>query len=59
MLRTLSSFRSIRRAFGRPLRLLWAHRLLVLLGCVCIPIHAAVTLWMPRLLGDTLDLLQH
>ena len=59
MLRTLSSFRSIARAFGRPLRLLWAHRLLVLLGCVCIPIHAAVTLWMPRLLGDTLDLLQH
>jgi ATP-binding cassette, subfamily B, multidrug efflux pump len=59
MLRSLSSSRSIARAFGRPLRLLWAHRLLVLIGSLCVPIHAAVTLWMPRLLGDTLDLLQH
>ena len=58
MLRVLSWYRSIARAFGRPLRLLWRYRLTVALGTLCIPVHAVVTLWMPRLLGDTLDLLQ-
>ncbi len=58
MLCVLSWSSSITRAFGRPLRLLMRHRLLVVTGCLCIPVHAFVTLWMPRLLGDTLDLLQ-
>lgn len=58
-LRTLSSFRSIARAFGRPLRLLWAHRLLVLLGCVCIPDPRRRHAVDAAPLGDTLDLLQH
>jgi ATP-binding cassette subfamily B protein len=59
MLRILSWSRSIARAFGRPLRLLWEQRLLVLVGMFFVPVHAFVMLWMPRLLGDTLDLLQH
>ncbi|MCR9248327.1 MAG: ABC transporter ATP-binding protein/permease [bacterium] len=47
----------LKRAFGRPLRLLWRHRLPVLLGMSLVPVHAAVTLWMPGLIGRTLDLL--
>lgn len=58
MLRTLSWFRSIARAFGRPTALLRRHAGTVLLGTLLVPVHAAVTLWMPRLLGDTLDHLQ-
>lgn len=30
---------------------------MVLCGLALVPVHAAVTLWMPRLLGETLDLL--
>ena len=55
MLGRLSRLRSLRRAFGRPLALLRRHWLLVLVGTACVPVHAAVSLWMPRLLGDTLD----
>jgi ATP-binding cassette subfamily B multidrug efflux pump len=55
MLRPLSWTRSLRRAFGRPLALLRRHWLLVLVGTAFVPVHAAVSLWMPRLLGDTLD----
>ncbi len=55
MLRTLSRFRSLRRAFGRPLALLRAHWGIVALGCLFVPVHAAVSLWMPRLLGNALD----
>lgn len=47
-----------RRAFGRPLRLLWQHRLQVVIGMLFVPVHAAVTLWMPALIGETLDLLE-
>jgi len=58
MLRVLSSNRPLARAFGRPLRLLWRHRLLVGAGLLLVPVHAAAALWMPRLLGDALDALQ-
>ena len=49
---------SIRRAFGRPAALLRRHLTLVLIGVLFVPVHAAVSLWMPRLLGETLDALQ-
>ncbi len=55
MLRPLSSFRSIARAFGRPAALLRRHLALVLVGMAFVPVHAAVSLWMPRLLGNALD----
>ncbi len=58
MLRALSWFRPLARAFGRPAALLRRHAGLVLFGTALVPVHAAVTLWMPRLLGDTLDQLQ-
>jgi ATP-binding cassette subfamily B protein len=45
-------------ALRRPWQLLARRRALVLTGVLFVPVHAAVTLWMPRLLGDTLDLLQ-
>ncbi|MBL9076813.1 MAG: ABC transporter ATP-binding protein [Planctomycetes bacterium] len=50
--------RSIARAFGRPTALLRRHLGLVLIGVLFVPVHAAVSLWMPRLLGDALDALQ-
>jgi ATP-binding cassette subfamily B multidrug efflux pump len=55
MLAPLSWLRSLRRAFGRPLALLRAHWWIVVVGTALIPVHAAVSLWMPRLLGETLD----
>lgn len=55
MLRPLSWYRSLHRAFGRPLALLRRHWLIVVVGTLFVPVHAAVSLWMPRLLGDTLD----
>lgn len=58
MLQPLTWFRSIHRAFGRPLRMLWAYRVPLLLGLLLVPVHAAVLLWMPRLLGNALDGLQ-
>lgn len=58
MLHPLTWLRSIHRAFGRPLRMLWAHRAPLLLGLLLVPVHAAVLLWMPRLLGNALDGLQ-
>jgi len=51
----LSRFRSIARAFWRPTKLLRRHLGLVLLGVLFVPVHAAVSLWMPRLFGDALD----
>jgi len=57
MLRAVLPLRSIRRAYGRPLRLLWQRRTAVLIGMSLVPIHAVVTLCMPALLGHTLDLL--
>ena len=57
MLPSVPLLRSTRRAFGRPLRLLWQRRAVVVLGLLLLPVHAAVTLWMPALLGETLDLL--
>ncbi len=58
MLRRLSRLRSSLDAFRRPLRLLARHRWLVATGVALVPVHAAITLWMPRLLGDSLDLLR-
>jgi ATP-binding cassette subfamily B multidrug efflux pump len=55
MLRALSWLRSLRRAFGRPLALLRRHWWIVLVGTACVPVHAYVSLWMPALLGRTLD----
>jgi ATP-binding cassette, subfamily B, multidrug efflux pump len=55
MLRLLSRLRPLRRAFARPLRQLREHQGIVAIGCLFVPVHAAVSLWMPRLLGDTLD----
>ncbi|MCA8951573.1 MAG: ABC transporter ATP-binding protein [Planctomycetes bacterium] len=48
---------SVRRAFGRPARLLWHHRLAVAFGVLLVPVYAGVQLWMPGLVGRTLDLL--
>ncbi len=45
-------------ALRRPWQLLLTHRWLVLIGVLFVPVHAAISLWMPRLLGQTLDLLQ-
>ena len=59
MLRALSWLRSLRRAFGRPLALLRRHWWIVLVGTACVPVHAYVSLWMPALLGRTLDQLLH
>ncbi|MBL8723661.1 MAG: ABC transporter ATP-binding protein [Planctomycetes bacterium] len=52
-------FPSIVRAFGRPTRLLARRWPLVLGGTLLVPVHAAVLLWMPSLLGQALDGLQH
>lgn len=59
MLPGLSWIRSLRRAFGRPLRLLRRHWRLVAVGTALVPVHAAASLWMPGLLGEALDSLQH
>ncbi|MFY9342828.1 MAG: ABC transporter ATP-binding protein, partial [Planctomycetota bacterium] len=53
----MSTVRPLRRAFGRPLALLRAHWRIVALGTALVPVHAAVSLCMPRLLGDALDAL--
>jgi len=53
--RTLQLVRSLTRAFGRPLRHLRRHWPKVLFGLLLLPVNAAITLWMPRLLGDMLD----
>ena len=55
MLRSLSWLRPLRRAFGRPTKLLVRHWRRVAIGCALVPAHAAAMLWMPRLLGDALD----
>jgi ATP-binding cassette subfamily B multidrug efflux pump len=55
MLAALSWLRPLRRAFGRPTALLARQWRRVAIGCALVPVHAAVTLWMPRLLGDALD----
>jgi len=55
MLFPLSWLRSIARAFGRPAAMLRRRTGLVVVGTLLIPVHAAVSLWMPRLLGDALD----
>ena len=55
MLRVLSWYRSLHRAFGRPLALLRRHWLIVVVGTAFVPVHAYVSLRMPALLGDALD----
>jgi ATP-binding cassette subfamily B protein len=57
MLRPLSWTRALTRAFGRPSRHLRRHWRPVTIGMLLVPVHAAITLWMPRLLGETLDAL--
>lgn len=57
MLPGLSWIRSLRRAFGRPLRLLRRHWRLIAIGTALVPVHAAASLWMPSLLGEALDAL--
>ena len=57
MLGRLSRFRELWQVFRRPSRLLWRHRLPVVLGILCIPLHAAAILAMPRLVGNQLDAL--
>ena len=47
MLGRLSRFRELWQVFRRPSRLLWRHRLPVVLGILCIPLHAAAILAMP------------
>ncbi len=58
MLRTLAWTRTIARAFGRPAALLRRHLGMVVLGSVLVPVHAAATLAMTRLLGTALDQLR-
>src|SRR5215471_17796290 len=58
MLRALSWSTKVEAAFARPWSMLCAHRWLVCAGVACIPLHAAVTLWMPRLWGGVLDALR-
>lgn len=58
MLRVLSWYRSIARAFGRPTALLRRHLGLVVIGSLLIPVHAGSMLWMTKLLGETLDQLR-
>lgn len=58
MLRTPVSLLAIaRRRFGRPFALLRRHRWMVLVGVLCIPVHTAVSLAIPRWFGKALDLL--
>ena len=52
---TLQLARSLTRAFGRPFRHLCRHWPKVVAGLLLLPINVAITLWMPRLLGDMLD----
>ena len=44
--------------FRRPWSMLRRHKRTVLIGLCCVPIHAAILLWIPRLLGDAIDSLQ-
>ena len=53
----MSWFRSLTRAFRRPFGHLRRHWPLVTVGMLLVPVHAAVALWMPRLLGEALDAL--
>lgn len=59
MLVRLSRLREIWQVFRRPTRLFWRHRGPILLGILCIPVHAAAILAMPRLVGNQLDALDH
>jgi ATP-binding cassette, subfamily B, multidrug efflux pump len=56
---TLSLAGSLTRAFGRPFRHLRRHRIMVAIGLILVPINVAATLWMPHLLGNMLDNLDH
>jgi ATP-binding cassette subfamily B protein len=55
MLARLSGLREIWRVFHRPLRLLLRNRTALVFGALCIPLHAAAVLAMPRLVGAQLD----
>ena len=51
--RTLPKFAStLKRRFGRSGRLLAAHAFTVVVGCICIPLHAAVMLAVPAVMGQ-------
>ncbi|MFN3241811.1 MAG: ABC transporter ATP-binding protein [Planctomycetota bacterium] len=51
----MSWLRSLTRAFRRPFGHLRRYWPMVLVGMLLVPVHAAAMLWMPRLLGETLD----
>lgn len=51
----MSWIRSLTRAFRRPFGHLRRYWPMVLVGMLLVPVHAAAMLWMPRLLGETLD----
>jgi len=51
----VSWIRSLTRAFRRPFGHLRRYWPMVLVGLLLVPVHAAAMLWMPRLLGETLD----
>ena len=51
----MSWSQKVKAAFARPWSLLRKHRWLVFAGAICIPPHAFVTLWMPRLWGGIID----
>ncbi|MGE3172657.1 MAG: ABC transporter ATP-binding protein [Planctomycetota bacterium] len=59
MLRRLDWLRNASAALARPWSMLRRHRPLVVLGLLCIPVHAAVMLWMPALMGGALDAMAH
>lgn len=54
-LRPVTRLGHLLRDFARPLRLLWRHRVMVLVGMACVPLHAAAMLAMPGLLGRAVD----
>ena len=45
-------------ALHRPWQMLMRRRGMVLLGMACVPLHAAVSLWMPSVMGGVLDQLE-
>ena len=55
MLLALTWTRALHRAFARPLRHLRRYWLIVSIGMLLVPVHAAISLWVPRLLGNALD----
>lgn len=51
----MSRLAAVLQPFRRPFAMLRRHWLLVTTGMLCVPLHAAVLLWMPRLMGSAID----